>query len=232
MRANSWRRRGRAALVVLAVLAAAGGVAAASSPAAAGTVQVDSWITGVTPDEVRIGTVVDGVDRWQSAPDHKLAPLFPNGMHRSDQCITVNEIGLHLNGTRAHVWGCQQAGHQLWRMEPTNVTGLYRIRPGLSRSTCLDADNRDGGPNGAAVQLWQCFAGGGQTNQYWWVVTAGPGFMPPVQLVSNFNGRCLDIDNRRLLANGSVAQLWDCLGQAQYNQWFVSLITAGPLQRP
>jgi hypothetical protein len=228
-RSVAGRKHGRAALTTVAVLVVALGAVVGPRPgsAFAGPIPVagpgasETGITGVAPEDVQLGTPVDGVDRWATASIYELAPQAPPNRGRSNQCVTVTGSQLLVNGSRAYVSECRGQGYQIWRMEPTNVTGLYRIRSLQERTMCLDADNRDGLPLGAAIQIWQCIAGGGQTNQYWWVVALAA--FGPVELVSNFNGRCFDIDNRRLLANGSVAQQWNCLGRGQYNQWFTPI---------
>ena len=92
--------------------------------------------------------------------------------------------------------------------------GPYQLRSSFN-SRCLDADTNTIGGNGTKVQLWDCL-GGGQYNQYWRLSSTG--FAGVYRITSYYNGRCLDADYGTIADNGTRVQLWDCLGDNQYNQ--------------
>jgi hypothetical protein len=155
---------------------------------------------------------------------------FPGGAHVTEvvngnpyeKCIEAEPLTAHQDGGFVHVNFCDPSdlgGNKWWqwewRFEPTRVKGLYRIHVGAK---CVDADNSNGLENGARIQMWECL-GGGQHNQYWWMVDSGIEIIRSdgsrrkensINMVSNANGRCLSIDNSRDLEPYSQAVLLDC----------------------
>jgi hypothetical protein len=167
----------------------------------------------VTPDRVRLGTVVGDTDRVAESASITIDLLNLAGRAERQHCLDAEMRKITRDGGVVQVKRCIAGpifGSQDWRFEPTEVSGLYRIRIGGER--CLDADNRFGLRNGDKIQIFQC-RGGAQTNQHWWLVESRLG--GPFQLVSNANGRCMSIkllgDNpAHWLDDYSPAVLLDC----------------------
>lgn len=169
-------------------------------------------LIAVDPSAVAIGTVTNGTT--EDADTFYLAVELAGGRGWDGPCAG----GGGPNGSQVEIMPCSPFDYNLrWFFKKTNVTGLYEIHSaGWSR--CLDEDNSRGGGNYTKVQVWDCH-GPWQLNQYWWAVgTQNNGFM---QLVNDWSGRCLTIDDNPTFRAGSPAVTWDCGDRPHWNnQWF------------
>lgn len=91
---------------------------------------------------------------------------------------------------------------------PLDITVVYNGR-------CLDAHLGAINQNGTPVQLWDCL-GPGQLNQQWYVEEVS--YYSEYRIINAASGRCLDAHAGLLHQNGTPVQLWDCLGNNQWNQ--------------
>ena len=214
-----WPRLVGAAAVTLmaATLSSAALTGPASAAPATGTLTAAAaapatGATGATGAATRAGTA-GGVTTLPAK-----AALGPYQLRSSfnSRCLDADTNTIGGNGTKVQLWDCYGAGqlNQYWYFETTGTTGLYRIRSRYN-SRCLDADSNTIGDDGTKVQLWDCL-GGGQYNQYWRLSSTG--FAGVYRITSYYNGRCLDADYGTIADNGTRVQLWDCLGDNQYNQ--------------
>jgi Ricin-type beta-trefoil lectin domain/Ricin-type beta-trefoil lectin domain-like len=153
------------------------------------------------------GTVVQIWGCW-NGPNQKWWATLQGGttihVEASYRCLDADVPTINGNGTIVHLWGCNGGANQIWNMLSDGT-----IR-NLQSHRCLDADTNTIGGNGTKVQLWDCNGG---PNQKWrWPGYAfGTGFLGSENINAQSN-RCLDADLGTIGENGTIIQLWDCLG--------------------
>ncbi|WP_329789710.1 RICIN domain-containing protein [Lentzea sp. DG1S-22] len=87
--------------------------------------------------------------------------------------------------------------------------------PGTGR--CLDAALEEIDRNGGKVQMWTCgLAGDEQQWRYDHLPDIGAG----AYIVSQANGKCLEVAPEELGAEGGRLQMWDCTGRVE-QRWEV-----------
>lgn len=143
----------------------------------------------------------DQLDRLRDNMKKELAGTYKNLKNGGGKCLDVVGPDLGKNGGRIHIWDCNNAPNQQWK--------IYQGRlKNIEGNKCMDIP---GGPNwnqnGQRVQLWDCNSA---PNQQWHIDSQG-------RLV-NAGGKCLDVAGPDLHKNGGLVQTWDC-NTAPNQQW-------------
>jgi hypothetical protein len=143
----------------------------------------------------------------------------------SGRCLDAAATGQGANGTPVQLWDCYPPAqtNQMWYLVLVRDTArygdAYQLRS-LDGGRCLDAAAQDGGQNGAHIQLWDCL-GANQLNQLWWVYRNSTSSPYIIENVASH--RVLDAAAQYGGVNGTPVQLWDDLGDFQYNQRWTML---------